>query len=135
MATGIAFQCFITGFAAGSLRYQLKVPYPDSGSGIYAAKLNEADWVKFNSYQRCHMNYVEGLPLVLMLELVGGLFYPRLSAALGAVYLFGRTLYTRGYQKHGPEGRKIGALILDTALLGMLGTVVYGSLKLLKYVK
>lgn len=64
----------------------------------------------------------------LAVLLISGAFYPLFSAALGAVYVLGRRLYSSGYRAKGAEGRGVGAIVLDIALVGLwIGSVV-GSL-------
>jgi glutathione S-transferase len=101
--------------------------YPDNGSGIYSAKLSHDDWVKFNNAQRVHYNYLEGIPLVLVAELVAGLFFARYAALLGFVYIVGRLVYGIGYRSSGAKGRLVGVLLLDLALLALLVLAFYGA--------
>jgi hypothetical protein len=55
-----------------------------------------------------------------------GLFYPRLSAALGFFYSLGRVLYARGYMtKKGSDGRMVGVIIADVAVLVTFGYAIY----------
>jgi hypothetical protein len=75
--------------------------YPDMGSGLYASKLSHEDWVRFNNAQRAHYNYLEGISLILVLELVAGLFFPRYAALLAFVYIVGRLFYGIGYRSAG----------------------------------
>lgn len=127
----IAMQVVFTGFGVGKLRKSLNVPYPDMGNGRFAAKLNDEDWEKFNNYQRAHYNYVEQVSSIQTLLLLGGLFYPKIAAALGLKYVFGRFLFTRGYRKHGAKGRLTGSPFIAISLLGLFGVTVFGSTKAL----
>lgn len=70
---------------------------------------------------------------VLALLLLSGAFYPRFSAATGAIYVVGRYLYARGYRRDGAKGRTLGAIVLDIALVLLLGGAVTGSLSLLRF--
>lgn len=74
----------------------------------------------FNNYQRAHYNFLEGISTALTLLLIGGLFYPKLSALLGLVYNVGRFIYALGYQKYGSKGRAVGVALLDLALVALL---------------
>ena len=63
-----------------------------------------------------HQNNVEHLAWTLPIFFVNGLFFPRLTAGLGAVVLAGRELYRIGYMS--PEGpgsriREYGAIPLN----------------------
>eukprot|EP01097_Dermamoeba_algensis_P002174 TRINITY_DN1869_c0_g1_i1.p1 TRINITY_DN1869_c0_g1~~TRINITY_DN1869_c0_g1_i1.p1 ORF type:complete len:178 (-),score=15.30 TRINITY_DN1869_c0_g1_i1:607-1140(-) len=142
----MGFQCVLTGFTVGSYRrkffnknfFKTNFPelkeeeypeggYPDMGSGRYAAKLSHGDWVTFNNAQRAHYNYIEGLVPAVSLELLAGLFYPRLATVLGVTYMIGRTLYARGYVSNGSRGRRLGVAVLDLALIGLLGATLWGG--------
>ena len=90
--------------------------FPDTGEGRFCEKMNFHDWFKFNCAQRGHGNFVEHLPVILLLILVGGLSFPRYTALIGLFYSAGRFIYARGYYKH-PSGRSLGAQIADYILL------------------
>ncbi|KAF1972461.1 hypothetical protein BU23DRAFT_388922, partial [Bimuria novae-zelandiae CBS 107.79] len=51
----------------------------------------------FNGAHRAHHNFVENYAVVLSAMLVSGPAYPRLAAAAGAAWVFGRVLYSLGY--------------------------------------
>eukprot|EP01087_Luapelamoeba_hula_P003231 TRINITY_DN13028_c0_g1_i1.p1 TRINITY_DN13028_c0_g1~~TRINITY_DN13028_c0_g1_i1.p1 ORF type:complete len:187 (-),score=24.68 TRINITY_DN13028_c0_g1_i1:101-661(-) len=140
----IAFQCWFQGFMAGAQRrkyftakfFKQHFPnlkpapeggYPDMGSGLFAQKLPLQDWIKFNNHQRSHYNYIEGIATILVFLLVGGLFYPNLSAALGAVYVLGRLIYGIGYAISGSRGRMAGVALVDISLVVLFGLSVYGA--------
>ncbi|KAJ3381246.1 hypothetical protein HDU92_005489 [Lobulomyces angularis] len=125
---GYSVQAFIEGIQVSSKRKQLGLKYPDMGTGRHAAKLTEKEWDEFNSYQRVHHNYLEQLNLITITTLVAGFFQPRITAGLGAVYIFGRYLYGRGYRKHGPAGRTVGSF-KDIAGIGIIGIAFYSVAK------
>lgn len=57
-----------------------------------------------------------------------GLYYPRLSAALGFTFAVGRVLYGIGYNtKKGADGRLIGVIIAEIATLGLFGAAIYAG--------
>ena len=127
-AVVMSFLIIFIGGMAGSLRGKdpwKSVKYPDQGSGIYANKLKESDWITFNNYQRAHYNFLEGIASALTLLFISGLFYPRLVGVLGAVYNVGRLLYAIGYQRNGPKGRTVGVILVDGALVVMLVLCLY----------
>jgi len=81
---------------------------------------------KFNCVQRAHQNTLEAYPGFLMLLLLGGLQYPKISAGAGTLYLISRIIYARGYYSGGPEGRKRGAiltLLSSPVLIGCVGSL------------
>lgn len=89
--------------------------YPDTGSGIYASKLDIQSWIHLNNAQRVHLNYLEYLPAHLIFLLTAGIHYPLYSVTLGWIFMIGRMLYTLGYLWSGAEGRGIGAKIAALA--------------------
>ncbi len=102
-----------------------KSGYPDMGGGRISDKLTDEEFFNFGNAQRAHYNYLEGaLPIIFSL-LVSGLHYTRFTFIAGLVYIIGRELYSQGYRKNGPAGRLIGVLILDVALVVLLGTAFY----------
>ena len=58
--------------------------------------------MKFNCAQRAHHNTLEVMPHTLFTLLFSGLRYPGAATALGAVWLFGRIVYTMGYATGDP---------------------------------
>jgi glutathione S-transferase len=81
-------------------RKQYSVEFPD---------LYSKDNKVFNCIQRAHQNTLENYPQFLLLLMVGGLQYPRISAAAGVIYLLGRIAYAVGYSTGEPDKRKYGA--------------------------
>ncbi|PVD31584.1 hypothetical protein C0Q70_06999 [Pomacea canaliculata] len=71
----------------GRARKQYEVAYPEMTSS------NKT----FNCIQRAHQHAVENEARFLTLLFVGGLQYPRISAAAGLVYLLGRVVFALGY--------------------------------------
>ncbi|OMJ12278.1 Microsomal glutathione S-transferase 3 [Smittium culicis] len=115
--TAMSFQCSMAGLSVVAARKKFGVEYPDMGSGRFSSKLNEEQWLEFNNVMRVHQNYVEGLPIATITTLVSGLFYPKLSAISGAVYILGRFIYGLGYASRGASGRLVGVFILDAGLV------------------
>ena len=46
--------------------------FPDTGNGWYADKLEYKQWYEFNNAMRVQQNFVEGLPMLIVFLLVGG---------------------------------------------------------------
>ena len=69
------------------------MPYPT----MYADEKEHKHAQAFNCVQRAHQNTVEFSPAFLMCLLIGGLQYPLVAAALGAVYGLARIQYFKGY--------------------------------------
>ena len=78
------------------------------GSGYYSRQLPFAHWYEFNCAIRVHQNFVEQLPMMLCILLLGGLYYPYPAAATGALNCLTRPLMIAQYLQNGPEGRKYG---------------------------
>ncbi|RKP07917.1 microsomal glutathione S-transferase 3 [Thamnocephalis sphaerospora] len=129
-AAGTLIYYTALGFSVNGARKKYRVPPPDMGSGIYASKLDEKDWVAFNNVMRSHLNLSEQLPSYLTLLLIGGLHYPRAAAGAGALFTTGRIIYARGYIGSGPEGRRAGAMISMASIASLLGMTIWGSAKL-----
>jgi len=53
--------------------------------------------------------------------LAAAIHYPMYATYLGILVLVGRMLYAIGYVTSGSEGRTVGVLLVDVALLGLLG--------------
>ena len=89
------------------------------GNGVYAQKLNYKQWYEFNSAQRAHYNFLEWIATTIVLILVAGIYFPIPSAALGLAVFIARLFYSIGYAMGGPNGRVIGALMNDVAILAL----------------
>ena len=98
--------------------------YPDCGSGWYSKQLPYGDWFKMNCAQRCQMNYLEQLPVVLVAILIMGIEYPTRTLILSSLYCVARLMYSFGYMKS-PRGRVVGAIAQDLILVAMLLTAYY----------
>ncbi|KXN74461.1 hypothetical protein CONCODRAFT_82924 [Conidiobolus coronatus NRRL 28638] len=133
-STAIAIQCFLSALPVSKLRKSLNVPYPDTGSGRYAKKLTDEEWELFNNAQRAHHNYVEQHTITQVLLLTAGVFNPIYAAYSSVAYIVGRQLYQNGYIKNGPKGRMVGAIVLDLALVALIGMSVHGALKLTQWI-
>jgi glutathione S-transferase len=59
--------------------------YPDMGNGRYAQKLSYKEWFVFNNAQRAHYNFLEALDVVVLTNLVAGLYFPVAAIVLGVV--------------------------------------------------
>ena len=58
------------------------------------------------------MHYLESVTQILCMEIFCGMYLPITTATIGGFYLLGRILFSYGYKKTGPNGRKIGAPIV-----------------------
>lgn len=87
-------------------RKQYNVQYP----ALYAPESHN-NAKEFNCIQRAHQNTLENWSPIMILMMLNGLVYPKLSAAFGLVWVLGRILYGIGYGKKGPKGRMAGGLI------------------------
>ena len=52
---------------------------------------------------------------------------PGFAAAAGAVYVVGREIFAAGYTNGGADKRMAGAIVLDLALVAMMGACVVGG--------
>ncbi len=87
---------------------------------------------KFERVFRVQQNTMEQLIIFFpALWIFGYYISPTIGAILGAIFLFGRILYARGYVKH-PDKRGPGFVIGSLALLALLlGGLVGVCLRLL----
>lgn len=73
---------------------------------INAEVMIQAKAEQFNCAQRAHANYLENMPQTMLFTLFAGLKYPHLATAIGASWLFFRSLYLYGYVYSGkPQGK------------------------------
>lgn len=94
----------------------LKVGYPDTGSGLYSMKLSHKDWAAVNNAQRTHINFLEVFAPMALFYLISGLVFPRLTVILEIANIIGRICYNTGYIAGGPKGRILGAAINLTVM-------------------
>ena len=96
-----------------------KMGYPDMGCGFYGKRLAYKDWYRFNCSQRIHLNYLEGIILIMLSALVAGIQNALLVFGLQVAYMVGRGLYSVGYMK-GADYRIKGALIYQVSQLACI---------------
>ena len=96
-----------------------KMGYPDMGCGVYGKRLEYKDWYRFNCAQRIHLNYLEGIILIMLSALIAGIQNARLVFGLQLAYMVGRALYSVGYMK-GADYRIKGALIYQVSQLACI---------------
>ncbi len=153
----MGFHCLIVSFGVGPARYgsmnteylqkfyaeeneqhqkEFGVPiakggHPDNGLGRLSDKLDFISWVKLQNAQRAHANYLETLTFSMASTLLGGLFYPRITAIAGVIHIVGRQMYASGFKKGGAAGRGKGfAIVMLTLLVNFVCTIV-GAITLL----
>jgi glutathione S-transferase len=90
------------GLRIGPFRRAAKVAHPNTyASAETIANASSAEEKRalylFNCAQRAHHNVVENYPAALTGMLISGLQYPKLAAALGSAWVFGRVIYAIGY--------------------------------------
>ena len=94
--------------------------FPDTGSGRYSEKLSYKDWFEFNCGQRCQLNFLEQLPIIIVASLISGIKYRSLTGSLLVVYAVARLAYSIGYMK-GPIWRVPGAVLQDIVVVALIG--------------
>jgi len=109
------------------LRDTCRAGYPDVGQGRFADKLSDEQWVAFNNAQRAHQNYLEQLPAVLLLMLIGGLGVPRVAVPMGVLYMVGRHVYGMKYRQEGAAARGAGSRLYYVAVITLLVCALYTS--------
>lgn len=105
-------------FAVGAARRRFNVQCPT----MYASeKEGHKDAKAFNCVQRAHQNTLEFLPSMVAALLLGGLQYPLVAAALGALYAVARIQYFRGYSSGVANNRfAAGGVLIFPAYYGLV---------------
>ena len=98
--------------------------YPDCGSGWYSKELSYKDWYILNCGQRCQLNFLEQLPIIMVSALISGIGYPKETFYLCLTYCIARLMYSFGYMQS-PKMREPGAILQDLVLFGFLGLAYY----------
>ena len=93
---------------------------PDDGNGYFSRKLSYADWYEFNNYQRSHLNFLETIMPVVVCVFITSINQALWACISVFVLLIGRICYAIGYQKGGPKGRLVGAILWDLGMLSVL---------------
>ncbi|KAJ2260419.1 hypothetical protein GGI01_003007 [Coemansia sp. RSA 376] len=130
-ATVMGLQTAAMSGCASRQKERLGLPHSAEVGSRATEKLSDAENDEFARFQKVHQAHVEYLPLAQSSVLLAGLFYPKLSAYLGAAYIAGRFVYSFGYIRNGPEGRKWGVMLICPSVIALLGASFYGSFKAL----
>ncbi|KAJ2796387.1 hypothetical protein FBU31_004345 [Coemansia sp. 'formosensis'] len=133
-ATVMGLQTAAMAGCASRQKERLGLPHSAEVGSRATEKLSDEENDEFSRFQKVHQAHVEYLPLAQSSVLLAGLFYPKLSAYLGAAYVVGRFVYSFGYIKGGPEGRKWGVMLICPSIVALLGASFYGSFKALALV-
>jgi len=102
------------------------------GNGYFSKQLSYEQWYRFNNAQRVHYNFVEALPLLLMLLFIAGLKQPLAALILGCIIFVSRLIYLIGYVKGGPNMRGWGAIPGSLSQLALFGLSFYTCAEYLK---
>ena len=108
------------------------IGFPDMGNGYFSKQLTYAQWYHFNNAQRVHYNFLEALPMYLILLFIAGLKQPLAALILGCIIFVSRIVYLVGYVKGGPNMRNIGGIPASLSLLALFGLSFYTSAEYLK---
>ncbi|XP_064617851.1 glutathione S-transferase 3, mitochondrial-like isoform X2 [Liolophura sinensis] len=87
----------------------------------------------FNCYQRAHQNTLEYYPLFIVLLLLGGLQFPKVSALSGLIWIAGRVAYAKGYYTGNPDKRMRGVFGYVGLIVLFINTIIF-ALKLLQWI-
>merc|ERR1712130_1069662 len=79
----------------------------------------------FDSAQRQHQQFLEGVHFFNMCVLINGLMFPAFSACCGVFYFIGRVAYSYGYAQFGPQYRQIGGIIAHLGDIPMYVCLFY----------
>jgi glutathione S-transferase len=119
LVIGLALiQFFYFGLQVGKARGTYNVPAP-------AMLGNEV----FERYFRVHMNTLELLVMFIPSILLFSLYLrPDVAAAIGAIYLIGRTIYLYAYVKD-PKSRSLGFALSMLPILVLLVGAMFGAIR------
>lgn len=155
-ATGIAFQCMLTGMGVAPVRYRVfsedfvkknlsaesdelkkfngkgigKGCHPDPGLGRFADKLPLEHWYELNVAQRVHGNFLESIAIVITTLLIAGLFLSKIVGGLGLLYIIGRYLYASGFKSTTGGSRVKGFMLFMLVQLCLFGISFLGGLQM-----
>jgi uncharacterized membrane protein YecN with MAPEG domain len=107
------------------------IGFPDMGSGYYSKKLAYNDWFRFNNAQRVHYNFLEALPMILILLFIAGLKQPLAALIIACVYFVSRIIYLFSYIKS-PNMRVIGVIPMSLCILSLFGLSLYTASEYMK---
>jgi uncharacterized membrane protein YecN with MAPEG domain len=107
------------------------IGFPDMGSGYYSKKLAYKDWLRFNNAQRVHYNFLEALPIILILLFIAGLKQPLAALIIGCVYFVARLIYFFSYIKN-PNLRVLGVIPMSLSLFALFGLSLYTASEYMK---
>jgi len=122
-ASSTFFLCIYQMINVSGARKKSGVKYPY----LYAEKAEAEknfEAMKFNCAQRAHANTLENLPHILLMTMIGGLYFPVSSAVACTLWTVGRVFYTINYSAGDPSKRNSGPAAVST--LGQLGLLVLG---------
>lgn len=108
------------------------IGFPDTGNGWFSKKLSYKDWFEFNNAQRVHFNFLESLPLILVLLFITALKQPLAALIIGCIYFVSRLVYTLGYVIGGPNMRAFGGLPMGFSMLTLFGISIYSAAEYMK---
>ncbi|RYO93594.1 hypothetical protein DL766_010517 [Monosporascus sp. MC13-8B] len=107
------------------------IPYPNPYATAEQAE-KDPKAMAFNCAQRAHANYTENITPFLGSLLISSLAFPRAGAALGAIWVVGRTWYAVGYTgRKGPPGRRPGFYLSFLSGMALSAMSVFASVKFL----
>ena len=102
--------------------------YPDSGNGMHSDRLTFQGWLKFNTAMRGHLNFVEYLPLMVVLTLLAGFYFPIGAAIIGLILFISRIVYILGYTAN-PKLRFYGFFPMNICLATLIILTTIGVCK------
>ena len=100
--------------------------YPDHGTGRFSSPdfLSYRQWLMINKAQRIHRNFLEQLPVAIVLTLVSGFELPIVTCVVSAVFAISRLLYML-------PRRGLGFIVGNTCLVALAIGALYSSIKLI----
>jgi uncharacterized membrane protein YecN with MAPEG domain len=108
--------------------------YPDMGSGRYSQALTYKDWFEFNNTQRVHHNYLETLPLVIILSIISGINFGLETFISQCVFLVARIVYQIGYNSSKGASNPVrvaAAITVDFVYIHLLVRSIWSAINII----
>ena len=106
--------------------------YPDHGTGRFSTPdiLSYSQWLEINKAQRIHRNFLEQLPVAMVLTLVSGFELPIISCIVSGLFAISRLLYMLPNRGLGFITGNLCLILLSIGALFSSGKLVADILKL-----
>ena len=98
--------------------------FPDNGEGRHAEKLDYKDWIELNTSLRVHADFVNILPLLVIVLTVSGLYLPKAAMWVGFANVVVRLVSALTFMRWRYECRSLSE-VAGTIPVVLLGVAVF----------